>query len=112
MLLYIVCNKIIYPSWFRGNLIIKARVFINLETKALMQQKFSAFQKQVRIYHRFEHELSLGKVLWHSVLFVFCLHISSAGYPSPSNLVRYSTLGDATELQITKDLLVRELIRK
>lgn len=76
-----------------------------------MQQKFS-FQKQVRIYHRFEHELSLGEDLWHSVLIIFCLHLSSAGYPSPSNLVRYSTLGDATELQITKELLVRELIRK
>lgn len=36
--------------------------------------------------------------------------IVTTGYPSPSNLVRYSTLGDVTELQITKDLLVRELI--
>lgn len=77
-----------------------------------MQQKFSSFQKQVRIYHRFEHELNMGEDLWHSVLIIFCLHLSSAGYPSPSNLVRYSTLGDATELQITQDLLVRELIRK
>lgn len=78
-----------------------------------MQQKFSSFQKQSRIYHRFEHELSMGEDLWHGALIIFCLHgLSSAGYPSPSNLVRYSTLGDATELQITKDLLVRELISK
>jgi len=36
--------------------------------------------------------------------------IVTTGYPSPCNLVRYSTLGDPNELQITKDLLVRELI--
>lgn len=36
--------------------------------------------------------------------------IVTTGYPSPCNLVRYSTLGDPNELQITNDLLVRELI--
>lgn len=82
-----------------------------METKADAKEIFF-FQKQVRIYHRFEHELNMGEDLWHGVLIIFCLNLSSAGYPSPSNLVRYSTLGDATELQITKDLLARELIRK
>lgn len=79
-----------------------------------MQKKFSSFKSksEFNFYHRFEHELNMGEDLWHSVLIIFCFYLSSAGYPSPSNLVRYSTLGDATELEITKDLLVRELISK
>lgn len=36
--------------------------------------------------------------------------IVTTGNPSPCNLVRYSTLGEPDELEITKDLLVRELI--
>lgn len=36
--------------------------------------------------------------------------IVTTGYPSPCNLVRYSTLGVEDELQLAKDLLVRELI--
>ncbi|XP_078364227.1 PAX-interacting protein 1-like [Oculina patagonica] len=47
---------------------------------------------------------------------IFCVNakwlgdIVTTGYPSPCNLVRYSTLGEPNELEITKDLLVRELI--
>ncbi|KAK2568143.1 PAX-interacting protein 1 [Acropora cervicornis] len=36
--------------------------------------------------------------------------IVTTGYPSPCNLVRYSTIGVADELEVTKDLLIRELI--
>ncbi|KAJ7380909.1 PAX-interacting protein 1 [Desmophyllum pertusum] len=47
---------------------------------------------------------------------IFCVNakwlgdIVTTGYPSPCSLVRYSTLGEPNELDITKDLLVRELI--